>query len=119
MQVCSIVGCRCQGITAGHQGLKAHEYGFTYYAASYWYRWCEPHTTYVSLVAGKAEEAASRGADYELALSDCHCHKAGCCYCDIVVGGESTYRTRDLFTPAELMEHRRALLAGEVVALYR
>lgn len=125
MITCSIVGCTCQGSQDGHRPMKAHECGFTYYAASYWHRFCEPNGVYVSLVPGKAEEAAVRGADFEAeeckgSCSDDLC-EGDCSLCvpDICTGGEFTYRVKDLFSPQELMRHRRELLAGDVVWLDR
>ena len=126
MITCSIIGCACQGTSGAlnHRPMKAHECGFNYYAASYWYANCEPSGVYVSLVPGKAEEAAAAAAAYEAKEAPSYCDDEeceGCSFCDpdIRTGGEFTYQVKDLFSPAELKENRRALLAGEVVYLSR
>lgn len=125
MITCSRVGCRCEGTRDDHRQLKAYEGGFIYYAASYWHRFNEPSGVYVSLVPGKAESAAEKGAKDEEEECRSLCDNEECegtcelCEVDVCTGGEFTYKVRDLFSPAELKEHRRELLRGEVVYLPR
>lgn len=136
MKLCNVTGCTCEGTNdaraipaargcgAHRETRKAYEYGFTYYAASYYQRYSEPNGTYVSLVPGKAEEAAEKGATWERTDLPSYCDDencAGCSLCqpDIIAEPEFTYQVKDLFSPAELREHRHALLRGEVVYLER
>ena len=97
-----------------------------YYAASYGPRYGDPIATYVSLKPGLAEDAAERAAEWERQELPSYCEDETCdgtcsfCDPDVCVWGEcGTYRARDLFTLAELREHRRALLRGDVVCLSR
>ena len=109
--------------------MKAHEGGFTWYAASYGSRWSEPLGTFVSLVPCQVNQAADDAAEQhqqdmrELDEEGRHpegsCHLHGCDICDIQVWAGTHYRTEDLFSPAELRKHRRALLRGEMVHLTR
>lgn len=135
MKTCSIVGCTCEGTNDArktaqfrspnpHRPMKAYENGFTYYAASYSQRYGEPSGSYVSLVPGRAKAAAEASAEFERQDLTNYCDDencAGCSLCqpDIIAGPEFTYQVKDLFSPAKLREHRRALLRGEVVYLSR
>lgn len=93
----------------------------TFRAASYGVRFGGPLATFVAvergegiLVGGRALKAAEKAADYEETLSY---DDDGAIEC--VTWGEHTYQAKDLFTAAELKEHRRALMDGEVICLYR
>ena len=93
-----------------------------FHAASVYFPYGDPICTYVALsrsqIVGadgagkKAEEAAEKAADYDDMMSDDDVPA-------MQAGMSFTYRAKDLFTAAELKEHRHALRSGEVIALYR
>jgi hypothetical protein len=95
-----------------------------FYAASYGPRYGDPICTFVALNAFAAATAADKGAQFEEKELPGYCEAScgDCSFCcpDICVWySGSPYKARELFTAAELKEHRRALRSGEVVALYR
>lgn len=123
MKLCRIIGCKCGGL---HNPRKAYEGGYTYYAAWYGPRYSDGSVC-ISLVPGKAEQVAKESAAFDIDEL-CHyvededhkevpCDEYGCPYCDIISGMEFAHKAKDLFTAAELREHRRDLLAGKVVIL--
>jgi hypothetical protein len=84
--------------------MKFQEGGFRYYAASYWQRYCEPTVSFVSLVRGKAEEAAAKGAEFERCDLPSYCEDAECVVESldaIAEDGEDAELEADLYT-AEL-----------------
>lgn len=93
-----------------------------FHAVSVYYPYSDPICTFVTLSRGqivgadgageKAEKAAENYADYDDMMSDDGVSPIQC-------GMAFTYRAKDLFTAAELKEHRHALRRGEVVVLYR
>lgn len=123
MITCNILGCACQGTGEGHRPLKAWRYGYTFYAASYGPRYGDPSGTYVALIVGRAEDATEKAAQFERedlpSYCDTNCGDCSFCCPDVCTWGESAYQAKDLFTPAELREHRHALLKGEVIYLSR
>jgi hypothetical protein len=100
-----------------------------YRASSYGPRYCDPCGTYVRLLTedrvtegptlAEAENAAQELAAELPIYCDRECGDCEYCCPDIVVWGEMTYTAKDLFSPAELKEHRRALRRCEVVFLDR
>ena len=100
----------------------------TYYAAWYGPRFGDG-TVCVSFVPGKAEECAKESAAFDAIeysdnceegfRTDGPCSQYGCPYCDIVSTTEFGYPARYLFSAQELREHRRDLLDGKVVILYK
>ena len=94
-----------------------------FYAASYYPRYSDPLGTFVALKPGLAEAAAERAADWENketpSYCDTQCGDCSLCNVDVCAGMEFSYNASDLFTAAELKEHRRALRAGKVVCLSR
>ena len=121
MKLCRIVGCKCGGL---HNPKKAYEGGYTYYAAWYGPRYSDGSVC-ISLVPGQAERIAEESATFDALEFDGYCEDEDCkgdcslCKPDIVSGNEFTHRAKDLFTAAELKEHRRNLLAGKVVILHK
>ena len=100
---------------------------FYYYAASVWPRYGDTLVTFVALKPGLAEEAAAKAAEFEVnerwqydeqGHADGRCFETGCPYCDLINGCESRIKRNYLFSAKELNECRRALVKGEVVALY-
>jgi hypothetical protein len=99
-----------------------------YYAASYGYRFGDP-TVVISLVPGKAEEAAEQSAEHERQNGwqdseegehpEGPCGAYGCPWCDVSWSCESLVPGKNLFSAAELKENRHALRRGEVVFLDR
>lgn len=135
MRLCNVVGCPCEGTNSdraigfgtsrgpNHYEVKAYENGFRYYAASYGPRYGDPIGTYVSLRPNRAAIAADSAAAIERreiidACEDDACD-GSCAEGIICYGPDAVFRAKDLFSPAELREHRRALLRGEVVCLSR
>jgi hypothetical protein len=144
MKTCNIIGCTCQGTgdteargytfcPSGHRPMKAWEGGFVWYVARYGDRWDAPLGTFVSLspflVAKAADEAAKQYSDDMRCVLESpevdnphpegSCGLHGCLICDIQVWTGTHYQTREIFTPAQLRQHRRALLRGEVIHLPR
>jgi hypothetical protein len=97
--------------------------GFTYWTCGYGPRFGDFTGQYVSLVPGKAEEAAEKAAEWETEELPGYCEEAcgDCAFCcpDVVTGMETNLSARDLFSARELMRHRRDLLKGDVVFLDR
>jgi len=113
----------------------------TYYAASYGPRYGDPVATIValeplhelrpSLIQDKVNEANERSAQFEMAEYPGYCDTdhsedgspsiddCSLCTPDISIVDAYSYRGCDLFTAAELREHRRDLVAGKVIVLYR
>lgn len=97
--------------------------GYAYYTCGYGPRSGAYSSQAVSMVAGEAERACEAGAQWTredlTAYCDDEACDGACCFCDpdIVVGMETTLSAKDLFSPRELRDHRRALLAGDVVWL--
>ena len=105
-------------------------FGKRYFAASYGHRYGDPCATYVSLVQGKAGDAAERGLTFEAGDLPGYCDiehdsefpESGCSLCnpDLVFFGEHTYSADDLFMSiGELREHAHELARGEVIVLSR
>lgn len=113
----------------------------TYFAASYGPRFGDPVATFVALdpssnhivqssTGMKCEAAVEKAITFELEDMPGYCDlnhdapdeigRSECSLCepDITTSGAWTYTARDLFTAAELREHRRALLKGETIVLY-
>lgn len=106
-----------------------------YVAASYYPRYGDPLGTYVALAdhsTGSArtcnaallvEEAAAKAAQFEHdelpGYCDTACGDCSLCCPDILAGMAFTFDAKELFSVAELREHRRALVNGEVVFLPR
>ena len=111
MYLCHITGCKCSGLN--HKQVKAYEGGYTYYAAWYGQRYGDGSVC-ISLVPGQAERIAEESAAFDAEeMGD---------YCDtpaIISGNEFTHSAKDLFTAAELREHRHDLLAGKVIILHK
>jgi hypothetical protein len=111
----------------------------TYFAASIGHRYGDTCATFVALeprkfdivgssgIGATLEELAERSAEHEREEIIAQCepeyrHEDGEeCDCgeDVVTYGAFTYDVRDLFTAAELKEHRRDLVAGKTIVLYR
>jgi hypothetical protein len=112
---------------------------YTYYCASYWHRDCEPSSVAVILAYPEDHTLINRThkAKLEVAILDAmaeersHClscdYGCGCedeatceiCEPDLCWSGVGQEPASSLFTPKELMAHRRNLLAGHVVWLER
>lgn len=105
-------------------------FGKRYFAASYGHRYGDPCATYVSLVQGKAGDAAERGLTFEADELPEYCDEehdsefpeSDCPFCnpDLVFYGEHTYSADDLFMSiGELKEHAHELARGLVIVLSR
>jgi hypothetical protein len=103
----------------------------TYNAIAYGPRYGDPIGVMVTLRRAnedsrisfdKALLAAEKAAQFERDELPGYCEDScgDCSFCcPDVLTWEGYHAAKYLFTPAELREHRRALVAGEVVVLYR
>ncbi len=113
----------------------------TYYAASYGPRYGDSVATMValeplhelrpSLIRDRVNEVNERAARYEISELPGYCDiehgdegeisidDCSLCTPDISIFDAYSYRSCDLFTAAELREHRRDLVAGKVIVLRR
>lgn len=114
-------------------------FGRRYWAASYGPRYGDSTATYVALAPLRddsplhpevlVQDACERAADWERAELPGYCDgvhtdnepESDCAFCspDIVESGAYAYSACDLFTLAELREHRHDLAMGRVVVVTR